>query len=177
VSSTLGEFAVGIVVFTAALAALVAGARAPLTTRFLHAQAAPPAPSQPASSGRPIRVLFLGQEQERPHNPARMFPLLAAPFARRGIQLTYVATPQEALTADTLQYYDAVMLYGNHETLTPPQEKALLDFVESGKALVALHSASAEFTNSPKYIALVGAQFLATAPVSSPRRSSRRRIR
>jgi putative membrane-bound dehydrogenase-like protein len=150
----------GIVVFTAALAALVAGARAPLTTRFLHAQAAPPAPSQPASSGRPIRVLFLGQEQERPHNPARMFPLLAAPFARRGIQLTYVATPQEALTADTLQYYDAVMLYGNHETLTPPQEKALLDFVESGKALVALHSASAEFTNSPKYIALVGAQFL-----------------
>src|SRR5262245_33935578 len=148
----------GMSVFAAALAALVAGARGPLTMSFLHAQA--PAAAAQSSSGRPIRVLFLGQDEERPHNPARMFPLLAAPFTRRGIQLTYVATPQEALVPDVLQYYDAVLLYGNHETLAPQYEKALLDFVEGGKALIALHSASAEFTNSPKFISLVGAQFL-----------------
>src|SRR4051812_49335610 len=39
--------------------------------------------------GRPIHVLFLGQAEEQPHNPVKMFPLLAAPLARRGIQLTY----------------------------------------------------------------------------------------
>ena len=50
-------------------------------------------------TGRPIRVLFLGQDEEQPHNPAKMFPLLAAPLARRGIQLTYAATPAEALDA------------------------------------------------------------------------------
>src|SRR5438067_243079 len=44
-----------------------------------------------AQAGRPVRVLFLGMDEERPHNPARMFPHLAAPLARRGIQLTYVA--------------------------------------------------------------------------------------
>ena len=49
-------------------------------------------------TGRPIRILFLGQDEVQPHNPAKMFPLLAAPLARRGIQLTYAATPAEALT-------------------------------------------------------------------------------
>jgi uncharacterized protein len=121
-------------------------------------RASPAAQAGPA--GQAIKVLFLGQDQERPHNPAAMFPLLAAPLARRGIQLTYVATPEEALTPDTLRYYDALMIYGNHTTITPGQEQALLDFVEGGKGLVAIHSASAEFTNSEKYIALVGAQFL-----------------
>ena len=61
-----------------------------------------------------------------------MFPLLAAPLARRGIQLTYAATPAEALDAGQARYYDALMIYGNHTAITPEQEKALLDFVEGG---------------------------------------------
>jgi putative membrane-bound dehydrogenase-like protein len=115
-------------------------------------QGAPP-------QGRPIRILFLGQNQERPHDPVKMFPLLAAPLARRGIQITYVATPAEALVPAKLKHYDGLMLYGNHDTLTPEQERALLEFVEAGKGVVAIHSASAEFVNSEKYIAMIGAQF------------------
>jgi uncharacterized protein len=117
--------------------------------------AARPAPQ----TGRAIRVLFLGQDEERPHNPVKMFPLLAAPMARRGIQLTYVSTPAEALTATRLGYYDALMLFGNHTEITPEQEKALVDFVESGHGLIALHSASAEFNGSDKYISMIGGQF------------------
>ncbi len=109
--------------------------------------------------GRPIKVLFLGQVKGPSHDPETMFPHLAQPLARRGIQLTYVATPEEALDPAILQYYDALMIYGNHDRITPDQEQALLSFVEGGKGLVAIHSASAEFTNSEKYIALVGAQF------------------
>jgi putative membrane-bound dehydrogenase-like protein len=111
-------------------------------------------------TARPMRVLFLGHDQAAPHNPAKMFPILAAPLARKGIQLTYVATPAEALDPARLARYDALMMYGNHTSLPPDQEKALLDFVEGGKGLIALHSASAEFTSSDKFIALVGAQFL-----------------
>ena len=48
---------------------------------------------------RPIQVLYLGSDEETPHNPAKMFPLLAAPLARRGIQLTYARTPADALDA------------------------------------------------------------------------------
>ena len=84
---------------------------------------------------------------------------MAAPFARRGIQLTYVMTPEEALVPETLAHYDALMIYANHKTMTPAQEQALVDFVEGGKGLVALHCASAMFTESPRYIPLVGGEF------------------
>ena len=114
---------------------------------------------QSGSDAKPIKVLFLGQERGPSHDPERMFPMLASAFARRGIQLTYAATPAEALVADRLQYYDALMLYGNHTEITPAEEQALLGFVEGGKGLVALHSASFEFQNSDRYIALVGGQF------------------
>jgi putative membrane-bound dehydrogenase-like protein len=110
------------------------------------------------AGGRPLKVLFLGHEQEQPHNAARMFPLLAAPLARRGIQLTYVGTPAEAFVPAKLTHYDALMLYGNHTAMTREQEQVLLEFVEGGRGLVALHSASDEFTSSDKYIALLGAQ-------------------
>jgi len=63
-----------------------------------------------------------------------------------------VATPAEALDPARLAHYDAVMIYGNHTTITPEQEKALLEFVEGGKGLIALHSASAEFTNSGRSV-------------------------
>ena len=52
------------------------------------------------------------------------------------------------------------MIYANHTTITPDQEKALLDFVNSGKGFLPIHCASFCFQNSPAYIALVGAQFL-----------------
>src|SRR5262245_356617 len=64
---------------------------------------APGRSGQAAETGRPIQVLFLGMDQERPHNPAKMFPYLARPLARRGIQLTYVADQAQALNADKLK--------------------------------------------------------------------------
>ncbi len=94
------------------------------------------------------------------HPSSTLLPLLAAPLARRGIQLTYVMTPEEALTPEKLRHYDALMIYANHKTITPDQEKALLDFVEGGKGVVAIHCASFMFTESEHYIPLIGGQFL-----------------
>ena len=111
---------------------------------------ATPAPA--ASAGQPIHVLFLGMDEERPHNPARMFPHLSAPLARRGIQLTYVDDQAAALDPDKLKYYDILMIYGNQTNLKPAEEAAIAGFVEGGKGLVALHAASAMFTNSDKYV-------------------------
>src|ERR1700709_6007 len=101
---------------------------------------------------RPIHVLFLGHVSEH-HDAIHLFPLLAGPLSKAGYQLTFVASPDEALRPEMLKYYDEVMLYANHTTITPEQEKALVDFVESGKGLVAIHCASAMFTNSEKFIA------------------------
>jgi uncharacterized protein len=111
-----------------------------------------------AETARPLRLLFLGHD--RTHHPsATLLPLIAAPLARRGIQITHVNTPEEALTPAKLAHYDALMIYANHKTITPDQEQALLDFVESGKGVVAIHCASAMFTESARYVALVGGEF------------------
>src|SRR5262249_26032434 len=61
--------------------------------------------------------------------------------------------------AKVLGKYDGLLIYANIAAITPAQEQALLAFVEGGKALIAIHCASACFGNSPRYIALVGAQF------------------
>ena len=110
---------------------------------------------QAASPGRPLKVLFLGQEQQ-PHPAGAVFQLLAAPLARRGIQLSPAFTP--AALADRLSYYDGLILYGNQTALAPDQEKALIDFVEGGKGVVAIHSAIEMFGGSARYGSLIGGQ-------------------
>ena len=110
------------------------------------------------------------------HSAAGLYQSIGAPLARKGIQLTAVLSPA-ALTAERLGYYDAIIIYGNHTTLAPEQEKALLDFVESGKGLVALHSASEMFAGSERTPRSSARSCSARAPAASSRpRSSSRRI-
>ena len=58
------------------------------------------------------------------------------------------------LNPKTLSSYDGLMIYANTTRISAAQEKALLDFVEGGKALIPLHCASYCFLNSQKYIDL-----------------------
>ncbi len=88
------------------------GAKAGATARPRRQRRLPtPARSRPAAA---LRILFLGHD--RPHHPSgTLLPLLAAPLARRGIQITHVYTPEEALDPAMLKHYDALMIYANHE--------------------------------------------------------------
>jgi type 1 glutamine amidotransferase len=129
----------------------------------MGAQSRPAVPSastaaKAADAFRPLKILMLGQDQ-RHHDSAALYQAIAPPLARKGIQITHVNTPAEALVAETLANYDALMLYANHTKIAPEQEKALLDFVAGGKGLVVLHCASFMFQNSEPFIALVGGQF------------------
>src|SRR5687767_12850567 len=142
-----------------ALAGAVIG-HAPFSMGAQSRPAAPPAAKQAKASTqfRPLKILLLGQDQ-RHHNSHALYGVIAPPLARKGIQITHVNTPGEALVAETLADYDALMLYANHTKIAPEQEKALLDFVAGGKGLVVLHCASFMFQNSEAFIALVGGQF------------------
>jgi type 1 glutamine amidotransferase len=113
---------------------------------------------QTAAPPKRISVLFLGHNSTH-HDSARYFPILRDALAPDGIDIAYTADPND-LNAATLAKYDALLIYANHTSITPDQEKALLDFVAGGKGFLPIHSASFCFQNSPAYIALVGAQFL-----------------
>src|SRR5579872_5950135 len=103
-----------------------------------------------------LKVLFLGDDGH--HKPRDRFAQLQPVLARRGIELTYTDRVAD-LNPKTLADYDALAVYANIEKIAPDEEQALLDYVASGKGFVPLHCASYCFLNSPKYIALVGAQF------------------
>ena len=112
---------------------------------------------QSAAPPKRISVLFLGHNSTH-HDSARFAPMLRDALAPDGIDVAYTADPND-LNAANLAKYDALMIYANHTTITPEQEKALLDYVAGGKGFLPIHSASFCFQNSPAYIALVGAQF------------------
>jgi putative membrane-bound dehydrogenase-like protein len=80
-------------------------------------------------------------------------------LAARGIDLTYTDRV-ESLNSKTLAAYDGLMAYANISAIAPAQEKNLLDYVAGGKGFIPIHCASYCFLNSPKYVELVGAQFL-----------------
>ncbi len=115
-----------------------------------------PAKSLRDDSGR-VDILFLGHASQH-HNSAMNLPLLASALSKEGISFTYTENPND-LNAENLSRYDGLMIYANHEQITPEQESALLNFVEQGKGLIPVHCASFCFQNSPKYIDLVGGQF------------------
>jgi type 1 glutamine amidotransferase len=108
------------------------------------------------SSAAPLRVLFLGDNAG--HRPTNRFELMQPALASRGIEMTYT-DDLDSLNSSNLGRYDALVIYANHNRISPDQEKALLDYVESGHGFVPIHCASFCFRNSPKYIELVGAQF------------------
>ncbi len=107
---------------------------------------------------RRIELLFLGHEIEH-HNSRAYFPILASALTKDGINITYTEDVDD-LNLENLEQYDGLIVYANHETIKPGQEKALLDYISEGHAFIPIHSASFCFKNSPEYIDLVGAQFM-----------------
>jgi uncharacterized protein len=105
---------------------------------------------------KPLTVLFLGDQGH--HKPADRAPQLIPVLATRGIDVTYTEAMSD-LNPTTLAKYDVLMIYANTEKISPEQETALLEYVENGGGFAPIHCATFCFLNSPKYIALCGAQF------------------
>src|SRR5690349_24896287 len=114
--------------------ALAATITACVTAVALTAQATN---SSGARKGRTIEVLFLGHNSTH-HDSARFEPMLANAIESEGFHFTYTPDPNQ-LNAANLAKYDALLIYANHTTITPEQEKALLDFVNAGKGFLPIH--------------------------------------
>src|SRR5688500_11380024 len=101
-------------------------------------------------------VLFLGHASKH-HDAQKYAPWLAIQLFKTGINLTYTNELSD-LNEANLSKYDGLIIYANHERISPSQESALKTFVEGGKGLIPLHSATACFKNSEWYVKAVGGQ-------------------
>lgn len=109
-----------------------------------------------AQTGRRLEILFLGDNGH--HKPIERVPTIMAALGNKGINFTYT-DKLEDINAQNLSKYDALMIFANWDEITPAAEKALLDYVASGKGLLPIHCASYCFRNSPEYVKMVGGQF------------------
>ena len=117
------------------------------------------AAARPALGEQPkLSVLMLGDDGH--HRPADLAKMISPVLATDGVAVDYTEDVDAALTPERLAKYDALLIFRDHGDLPPKAETALLDFVEGGKGLFALHCASNCFRNSDKYTALVGGRFL-----------------
>ncbi|MGK6351941.1 PVC-type heme-binding CxxCH protein [Parapedobacter sp. DT-150] len=106
---------------------------------------------------RRLELFFLGHESKH-HDSELLAGILAQEYFSEGINITYSTDPDDLTRAD-FNRYDGLIVYANHDSITPAQEKALLDYVASGKGFIPLHSASFCFRNSPEVVSLIGGQF------------------
>ncbi|WP_057937245.1 PVC-type heme-binding CxxCH protein [Algoriphagus resistens] len=113
--------------------------------------------SNPYPEPRRAEVLFLGHASEH-HNSRLYAPWLATALFASGINITYTENLED-LNKDNLSKYDGLIIYANHDVLSKDQEVAMKNFVEGGKGLIPLHSATGCFKNSDWYIETIGGQF------------------
>ncbi len=104
-----------------------------------------------------VEILFLGHDSEH-HDSEKYMPVLASALVTKGIRFTYTSNPED-LSPENLSKYDGLALYANYDSITVSQEKALLDYVGSGKGFIPIHCASYCFRNSEEVVALMGGQF------------------
>ncbi len=106
---------------------------------------------------RRIELLFLGHKSKH-HDSEKLADILTKEYFKAGINISYTTDPDD-MNEKTLSQYDGLILYANYDSITPSQEKALLDFVKGGKGFIPIHSASYCFRNSPEVVEMIGGQF------------------
>ncbi|HEY1122660.1 MAG TPA: PVC-type heme-binding CxxCH protein [Haloferula sp.] len=104
---------------------------------------------------RAIEVLFFGDDGH--HRPLDQYALFKEAVGNRGIHLTYEKR-MEALTPQNLAKYDALLIFANHQEITPEQLAAVKGFIDNGGGFVPVHCGSACFKKTDGYISLVGGQ-------------------
>ncbi len=104
-----------------------------------------------------VKVIMLGDTGH--HQPASLYRTIEKPLANLGVEIEYSNDTAATLKSERLNLFDVLLIYANTVKITADQEKALLDYVASGRGFVPLHCATYCFLNSEKYIELCGAQF------------------
>ncbi|MFO0946798.1 MAG: PVC-type heme-binding CxxCH protein [Planctomycetota bacterium] len=104
-----------------------------------------------------IRALLLGGSSGS-HKPTDFANAMIPPLKESGIQVTYTDDVGQ-FNRSRLNEFDMVMIFKDDGELSTGQEAALIEMVEEGKGLLAVHCASHCFRNSAGYTKLIGGRF------------------
>ena len=88
-----------------------------------------------------LSLLFLGDNGH--HRPGDRAAQLIPVLAERGIDVKYT-DDVGALTLETLNQFDGLIIYANTERISPAQEQALLDYVAAGHGRAEIADAAFE---------------------------------
>lgn len=125
------------------------------------------------SAEAPLRVLVMGGIETRFHHFDELGPALTAVIAAADRPVTQLLAP-DALRPEVLQKFDALVSLTTGGELTAAQEDALLTASAEPKNdrglplhFLGVHGASCSFSSSPRYLAMLGGQFLRHAPMAT----------
>ena len=83
-----------------------------------------------------------------------------------GVRL-YTASTMEVLAQQLPQAFDALVLYFHDKDISREAVEAFDDFVQDGGGVLAIHSATASFKQSQRYLDVLGGRFIGHGPVES----------
>ncbi len=112
---------------------------------------------KPVDPPRRLEILFLGHKSKH-HDSEKLASIMTMEYFKSGLNISYTTNPDD-LNENNLKGYDGLIVYANYDSITAPQEKALLGFVKEGKGFIPIHCASWCFRNSPEVVELIGGQF------------------
>jgi type 1 glutamine amidotransferase len=91
-------------------------------------------------------------------NPA-LYEMLKKKLEATGKYVLTITDNREELAKPAIDKYDVVLIYTTGGALTEDQERGLISFVENGKGVVGIHSATDSFKNSDAYWKLMCGRF------------------
>ncbi len=107
-----------------------------------------------ARQGAKIRALLLSSETGHPYHHTT--PILCKTLLDAGMEVELSLTPETLKQANRMAGYDVVVFCGRHQARDEVAEKAIIDFVNGGKGLAAIHISSNSFLGSEEWKKLVG---------------------
>ncbi len=93
------------------------------------------------------------------HDNPELYEILKKKLEGTGRFVLTVTDNRDEMARPAIDKYDVVLIYTTAGALTEAQEKGLVGFVEDGKGLVGIHSATDSFKNSDAYWKLMCGQF------------------
>lgn len=94
------------------------------------------------------------------HDNPELYAMMKKALEDTGRYEVTVTDNRDLFVPDRIKAFDVVLIYTTSGSLSAEQEKGLVEFVQNGKAVVGIHSATDSFHNSDAYWKMMCGSFI-----------------